>query len=292
MTQTLENITGNLRDAYKQAEAGTVLCVDQLMKERLTNTELRQNWFYTADGNVYSMDGKIPTLRITREATNPILKNIDEAFTQLVNNGNYLVGSSDFETVKSALDTVVIDLTKLKLQGNEKEYRYLAVDTSKGLGKYNPEQQKLLTRVFGSDVDYAKVMEMLRTPPHRINETKVYVLAPDYVKANAKTDPIGRASWLLNFLNYSNFFAVDRNFSDYGRLCGVRREVVVPEALYQQSHERSDLRNASAKVKVPSAPQEISSATIEEILTFSKDYVPQKLWPEYESGVRQIITKK
>ncbi len=235
LEQKLENIPGNLKDAYKQAVPGTVLCVDQLMKERITNPGLRDLWFYTADGEVYSVDNEIPTLRITREAVNPVLKNIDVAFEQLVHQGNYLVPSAEFAAVKAAADTVVIDLSQLTLRGEEKEWRYLAVDTSKELSQYNAEEQKLLGRVFGAGSDYSLVMEMLRQSPPRITETKVFVLAPDYVKANASVDPVGRASWLNIFFNISGFVADDRgiNNSSY-RLRGVRKasvsELMAPQA--------------------------------------------------------------
>ncbi len=229
LEQKLENIPGNLKDAYKQAVPGAVLCVDQLMKERITNHELRDLWFYTADGEVYSVDNGVPTLRITREAVNPVLKNIDAAFEQLVHQGNYLVPSAEFAAVKSAADTVVIDLSQLTLRGEEKEWRYLAVDTSKELSQYNAEEQKLLGRVFGAGSDYAAVMEMLRQSPPRITETKVFVLAPDYVKANASVDPVGRASLLDNFGSYSDFFAFDRGIYNNGLLRGVRLVASVSE---------------------------------------------------------------
>ncbi len=221
----LENIVGNLRDAYKQAVPGTVLCVDQLMKERITNPELRSTWFYPADGAVYSMDEGIPTLRITREATNPVLKNIDAAFDQLMSKGNYFVSPEDFAAVKSAADTVTIDLTKLRLKKYNDEYNHLAVNTSKLLSKYNAEEQKLLERVFGVGDDYTKVMEMLRTSPQIIKETKVFVLNSKYVKANAETNPIGRASWLDYFNLDSYFLADDRDINYNNRVRGGRREV-------------------------------------------------------------------
>ncbi|MBS3121014.1 hypothetical protein J4420_04825 [Candidatus Woesearchaeota archaeon] len=44
---SLESITKNLRDGYKQLQPGTMLHVDELMNERQTNAELRTQWFYT-----------------------------------------------------------------------------------------------------------------------------------------------------------------------------------------------------------------------------------------------------
>ena len=80
---TLETITENLRDAYRHLQPGTMLHADQLMKERrlnpITSTgeDLRDQWFYTADGAIYFIDNGVPTLALTREAHNPVLQNID-----------------------------------------------------------------------------------------------------------------------------------------------------------------------------------------------------------------------
>ena len=49
LEQKVENIPGNLRNAYKQAVPGTLLHVDELMRERITNLELRGLLFYTPD---------------------------------------------------------------------------------------------------------------------------------------------------------------------------------------------------------------------------------------------------
>ena len=43
---SLETITGNLRNVYKQIVPGTMLCVDQLMDARREDASLCQNGFY------------------------------------------------------------------------------------------------------------------------------------------------------------------------------------------------------------------------------------------------------
>ncbi len=218
---TLENITGDLSEAYKQCVPGTISCVDQLTNERRINPELRNQSFYTADGEVYSVDGETPTLRITREAVNPILKNIDDAFTQLTQNNNYQVLPTDFAAVKTALDTVTIDLTKLNLQGNSKEWRYLAISTTK-YDQLQPEERTLAERIYGQGTDFVENMKMLSDA--EITITRVYVLNPDYVKEHAKEGAIGRASWLGNFNDISNFSAVVRNIYYNFRVRGVRKQ--------------------------------------------------------------------
>jgi|GEM_PF-1639707 len=230
----LETIRGNLRNAYKKLQPGTLCHVDELTTERRTNPDLRSQWFYTADGNVYSVDNGTPTLHITREAANPILNNIDDAFTQLTTNGNYKVLQVDFDAVKSAADTVTIDLTKLTLQGNDPEWCYIKIPTktpsvmNKGYNKLNQEERKLAERVYGQGIDFVENMKMLKDVG--ITETRVYVLNPTYVQEKATESPVGRASWLNIFDSNSSFGAVDRNISDNNRVRGVHREEVARSA--------------------------------------------------------------
>ncbi|MEK6938980.1 MAG: hypothetical protein AABX04_08130 [Nanoarchaeota archaeon] len=279
LEQKIENIDGNLRDAYKQAVPGTLKHVDELMRERRDDASLRDLWFYTADGEVYSMYNGTPTLRITRKAVNPVLNNIDDAFIQLTTQENYFVTPEDFAAVKAANDTVTIDLTKLELSGKEKEWRYLAVDTSKDIGDYNPEQQKLLKRVFGpTEADYDANMAKLRTSPQRIAETKIYVLAPDYVKANAKKDAIGRASWLYYFNYYSCFNAVVRTIYYDSRVRGVRREVVAAG-------------DASETPSVPIAPQEMTLGNCYARILGSPDAAVSALDDKTAAGLSCILTR-
>lgn len=226
LEQKIENIPGNLRDAYKEAkkEVCTILCVDQLMNERRTDPvtetdeDLRNLCFYTADGEVYSVDEGVPTLRITREAVNPVLKNIDDAFDRSVNKKNYQVTPADFEAVKSAPDTVVIDLTKLRLEGSDNEWRYLAINTNGGYDSLNDEEKKVADRFSYTPEN----LRMLSESQQKITETRIYFLSPDYVKKEAKENPVGRASWLGDFNDGSCFFASDRLVGNYGRLRRVR----------------------------------------------------------------------
>ena len=194
-------INGNLLDAYQHCVPGTMLCVDQLMTERRTNPDLRDLWFYTADGAVYSVDKGKPTLRITREAVNPVLKNIEAAFTQLTKKHNYRVTPADFMAVQTAPDTVTIDLSALRLSGNEKEWQYLTLDTKKGRQKLNEEESKLATRCGYIPENLQMLAEA------RIYETRIYILSPDYVQEEAQDAPLGRASWLGDFGDDSNFSA-------------------------------------------------------------------------------------
>ncbi|MSR86422.1 hypothetical protein EXS74_03430 [Candidatus Woesearchaeota archaeon] len=234
----LENIVGNLRDAYALVEPETILHSDELQLERLTNNSLRSVPFYTADGVLYRMhDGKAQ-LGLTRRDQNPVLRHIGDAFTQLVETGNYhpngdstdddgreiyVNAQEEADAAFTAESTVRIDLIQLCLQGTDNEWRYLAIPTQ-NYSTLSPEERKLAERVHGSGDAFVQVMRMLADAG--IRETKVYVLNPSYVEAQTKKGIVGRASWLNHFGGIADFYAGSRNIINSVRLRGVRSHPV------------------------------------------------------------------
>src|SRR3989344_4095260 len=231
----LENILGDLR-AFAQLVPRTFLHVDELMDERRTTvgteqTELRNNWFYTADGNLYHLRGAsaTPMLSVTRAKDNLILRHLldaeNNAFDQLVLNHNYRADKAEALAVIGAPETITVDLTQLRLQGSDKEWRYLEISTakpsmfSKGCEKLNSQERTLAERVYGQGTFFAANMKMLHEA--NINNTRIFVLNPEYVRSRAAEGPIGRASWLRYFYNVSNFGADGRNINLHYRLRGV-----------------------------------------------------------------------
>ena len=208
----LETVVGTLAEAYKSLRPGSILHVDEFMKERRTNEELRDQCFYAADGLVYSLQGekKVPTLAITRASSNPLFQysKIDEYCQQLLRDQNYRPTPDETQRALSAPDTVLVDLTKLRLQVCNGEFSYLAIDTRK-YNKLNQEEQKLAQRVFGKGQDFGLTMEMLADTG--IRETRMYVLSPNYVLRDAKENSLGRASWLADFNSNSYFVALGSN---------------------------------------------------------------------------------
>ena len=228
----LENIVGNLRDAYNLVEAGSMLHSDELQAARVLDPSLRSLSFWTADGEIYSLVNGVPHLAMTRERDNLVLRHLDDAFTQLTRTGNYRPPEDDVRAALAAQDTVHIDLTQLRLQGNDAEWGYFPIASSH-YDSLNPEQRKFAERVHGSGDAFLATMKMLAYA--RIRETRVYVLNPNYVREHARESAIGRASWLYNVGNFSDFFA-NNWYINYGhRLRGVRRasesEPVAPESL-------------------------------------------------------------
>ena len=183
----LETIAGDLR-TYAKLQPGTMLHVDELMKERRSNPELCDQSFYTADGELYFLQGKkkTPTLAITREKDNLVLRHLDDAFTQLTTTGNYRPNVQEVQQSIDAPETVLIDLTKLRLQGNDAEWRYLGISTTE-YDKLRPEERTLAERVYGQGDEFGASLAMLHEAG--IKETRVYVLNPVYVQKEAEQGP-------------------------------------------------------------------------------------------------------
>ncbi len=234
---SLETVTGNFRDVYRQLQPGTMLHVDQLTNERRLNPitengeDLRNQSFYTADGNIYMVNRRGEVIwGITREPQNLLLQNIEEASHRLTQNGNYFFSFSKAVAPLKHDDTILVEVEGLNLVGDRnKEYGYFVIDPKK-VKKLNPEQKLAATRIFGPDQDnFEKNMEMFAKAdkcPH------VFVLMPDYIKntlENNGEECLARASWLNDFSYYSDFDAIDRIINGHYRIRGVRqRHIALP----------------------------------------------------------------
>ncbi len=217
-TDKLVNIYGYLRKAYNTAVPNTLRHVDELMTERRTSVELCRRTFYTADGALYFMDEKKPKLALTREPENLVLRHIDDAFIQLVFEGDYCPNPAEATSAIKARTTEVFDLSKLKLKtDDDDEFSFMEVSPTE-YDRLNPEQRRLAERVYGKGDDFVLNMKMLKEDD--IDMTKVYVLNPKYVREYAKSSPIGRTGWLNNFDEGYIFAASDREVDCYCDLRG------------------------------------------------------------------------
>ncbi len=235
---TLETITDNFQAAFEQCVPGTMCHADELMNERRNNIQLREQMFYSADGCVYYVENKKPTLRITRERFNPILKNINDVFGQLLNQDNYRLSRDDFiimNAIGVGPDKLTIDLTKLTLKGNGKDWRghdrgwsYYEISThtpsffNRGYDKLNFEERKLAESVYGQDNDFVENIKMLNDAG--IKQTRIYVLSPKYVQKHAKEYAIVRPPLLWDFNHHSNFDACGYFIVGNVNVRGVRKQ--------------------------------------------------------------------
>jgi hypothetical protein len=198
---------------------------DQLMKERRTHHNLRNEWLYTADGAVYTMEkGKLPVLYLTRGHAHPILKKImpsrrgyydNEYFSHLSNEG-----------VREALDsndTLRVELPSLELEWETSEISFFPISTSKQ-SELSVARRPLAWRAYGEGDNFSKSMQLLRTEGG-IKTTRIRVLNPEYVRNEI---PVGaylvRTCQIGPLDGDSRFDAFYRDV-DIGSLLRIRRAI-------------------------------------------------------------------
>lgn len=229
---TLENILGNLRDAYQQIQPDTMLHVYDLTIRRTgpESRESRNLWFYSADGQLFTIDEEGRALwGITCRSQNLVLKHLDKAYAQLTADGNnipnYIPDTEEAQDCFRHPDTVVVDLNKLNLKPIcGKESGYFVVDSKKNLEEErNKERKRAMMRIFGPDEEnYCKNMKMFAEAgisPY------IFVLTPGYVRlrlGKSNAEYLARASCLANFKYSSNFDAGWNDVNGSRYVCGVR----------------------------------------------------------------------
>jgi len=210
---TLENITkqGKLSEIFPLFDCSTIQHSDEIQRDRLTNKELCNLSFWTADFPMYVIEGKEAVLYMGRNRDNLIFDNITEAIPQLREKHNYFINDNkDIDSVIDSYTTFKFMLSKLKLKSSCSEWKYFEIDTEK-YHKLNEAQRVLAERVYGKEEMFESSMEMLNNS--RIKNAKIYVLNPSYVKKilhNHNAKGIARGSFLDNFEGNSNFGADSR----------------------------------------------------------------------------------
>lgn len=177
----LENVVGDLL-AYKKLIPGTFQHADQLTTERRTNSGLRNQCFYTADFNLYTIQKRKYLWAITRESQNLILQNVNEAAEHWLKAGyfvNYFPDAKEAQTSLEHPDTVVVDLKGLELLDDHGNMKCFIVDP-KNLKKLNSQQRIVAQRIYGPDEEnFGLNMEMLA----EIGESlRIFAKPPDELK--------------------------------------------------------------------------------------------------------------
>ncbi len=236
----IENICGNLRDAYKQCAQGTMLHSYELMQERRMNQIRDDHFSYAADGYIYCIEEGIPVLYVCSEMTadgkqilNPILKHIDDAFATLTVKsrlGEYRVVADDVEAVKSDARTARIELNELRLMGRgglmgQGELIIPTAapgSTTRGYDDLTLHERTFAERMYGGcEDDFIANMKMFNDAG--VAEARIYVLDPTYVAKHADEGAIARASWLAD--SRSSFVSACVRYIDCGYgVRGLRKE--------------------------------------------------------------------
>jgi len=214
MNTNIETIQGNLLNAYKQLQPGTMLHCDELVKERLNtppkeltyeqllNTPPKELtyehfWTWTADGALYFTQGKerTPMLAITRRAHNQLLQNLDERlFYSIIQNGMYHCSEEIVQNTLAAPDTQAFDLTELDLELKFPRKAVTRVDLSHNyrlrLDEENrggedlrmpKTERRLLERIFGQGKDLRDALEWMAVSAEE-RQVRIEVLNPEYVE--------------------------------------------------------------------------------------------------------------
>jgi len=207
LIQPIETIRGDYR-VFSKLVPGTRRHVDELWKNRFAVPKSKNYMFWTTDGAIYFMGDDKPYLAFTRENQNPLFKNLDVAYKQLLNTRNYRVPDKDLESALADKATEVFDLDELNLNCYSNEYVYLNLfTTDPKLYSLDGDDRRLVERIYGKGDDF--------------NTRRVYVLNPSYVREHASAGAIGWASWLYGFDFNSCFYAGRPGVNNHYALRGV-----------------------------------------------------------------------
>ncbi|MBI5390155.1 hypothetical protein HZB02_01590, partial [Candidatus Woesearchaeota archaeon] len=172
-------------------------------------------------------------------AANPLMANMEEAASQLIKTGNYLVPAVQRDAVLASVNegtTLKVKLADLDLERYDDEFSFFTINSA-ALETLNSAQHALGDRVYGALQQYMGILA-----EKRITKTRIYFLNPGYVKKVVKKAmvdvektidgdiAVARASWLDNFNLNSIFSASGRNVGIRSAVRGVRRVVAEGDA--------------------------------------------------------------
>lgn len=204
------NEQGKLADTFAKLDPLTIQHSSEICIDRIDDTSLRDKWFWTAEGAVYTIEDGEVILYLTDRESNPILKNIKEATDQLIQNHNYIPKQEDLEAAINSANTLRIKLSDLKLKRENNEYSYFEINAKK-YNELNEVQRAFAERVFGEEDKFKEYMKILNDEGKET--TRIYVLNPDYVKDKIKenkAEALARACRLIGFGGNSDFDANGR----------------------------------------------------------------------------------
>ena len=211
----LEIKTGQFKDIFTLFNPSTIQHSDELTdarrEEQDLKEELRNTWFWTADGPLYNTENKEPTLYLTRLSNNLVFRHFPESVDQIFCTGNYTPDPKEAKKVTEAEDTLVIPLRGLNFEKHDNnEFGYFKFPPLNH--KLNKYQRRLVERAFGQD-NFERNMKMLSDAD--IKETRIWILNPNYVKEKTKKGVyIARVARLYDFADDWWFYADGRCLGD------------------------------------------------------------------------------
>ena len=107
---------GTLQEAVKQIVPGTMLHAHEIFTNFRENEITWPHAHYAADGILYFCRDSKPMIAVTRRKQNPVLNNLEEACSQLEQQGFYRPSPQAASEAIDAEDTIVVDLSDIKLR--------------------------------------------------------------------------------------------------------------------------------------------------------------------------------
>ena len=187
LERRLIDVPGPFLKALSQLDATTLRYTYQLTRERRYKQELKDRYYWTADGAMYCVekDGRDEEifLYLTSRRNNPILKHPLEAVEQILEDGFYRVNETDAKSAKKAHSTLRVRLSDLKLEKHDDKFSYFKIDTA-NYDSLNEQQRLVAERFYGTENSFRKAMRMLRN--NGITSSHIGILNSDYVREKAK----------------------------------------------------------------------------------------------------------
>ena len=196
----LEVKRGPLAQIFPLFEPSTLQHSNEIMLQRESRPELRNEWLWTADFSMYRVENGESVLYFAPRDHNLIFRDIQNATNQLLTTNNYVPkkeGIQEVVNAASAGKALRINISDLKLQKQNRsdEYGFFDVDPD-NLDLLNSAQRQFVQAIYGNSR----------------HGNGVYVLDSQYVKKALKgkeDSAIARASRLDWAVLGSRFFAVD-----------------------------------------------------------------------------------
>ena len=174
--ENLVSLKGPLYETIPELNPTTIQTAAQITRERRTNHELRDKWFWTGDCAVYRLDHKVGMCEVwdltvedavldLTKCYNPIFHDIEVASDQIRAKRRYVFGEEQLERVlagKADGQTLEVKLRDLDLRQEIHRWYFDIPTDEPGYNRLNPHQRKVAEWVYGAEEDFPLAMKMLR----------------------------------------------------------------------------------------------------------------------------------
>ena len=138
MKQELTSIRGVLAESLKQIDIKTWQSAKEINKERKTNVDLSDKWFWTSDIALYTIERGKCYLYLGSKEVNPIAKRPDEICGEIMNQNNYYPTDEEVKAIKKHKNTLRFELKSKSTD------EWFSINTL--------ENKRLAVHIYGKDL--------------------------------------------------------------------------------------------------------------------------------------------